>query len=338
MAVTIRQVAAKAGVTPIVVSRVLHNCASNVRVSSATAERIRETARDLGYRANVTARSFRGGKTMMIGVLHGIGFEAPKLSEGTRYMSALMDGFFEGACAHGYSITLCPRLMSDNPAEAIDDGRFDGLVWYSTYTSEENKMLLQRCARPIVQIHSEGFEYGVERSSVMCDNRQGMQLAVRHLFELGHRRIALAADTDELYSEFKLRKEAFLAILAEFGLATDGTIVNVRTDELRHVVQSRRFTAMIGGGDELAVAVIDVARECGIAVPDELSVVGWDSTRYCDEIRPKLTSVSQPLKAIGKTAIDLLVSSIHAPSERSAHIVYPCGFDIRESTKAIIST
>ena len=132
MGVTQRDVAARAGVSPVVVSRVLHNKAASVRVSAATAERVRKAAEELNYRRNASAQNFRLQQTSTIGILHGLGFARPEFDGASRYFAKLMDGMIEGAFEHEYAVTLCPKLHGDNPLDAMGDGRFDGIVWYST--------------------------------------------------------------------------------------------------------------------------------------------------------------------------------------------------------------
>jgi len=128
MPVTMKDVAARAGVTPTVVSHVLHNRAATVRVSEATAVRVRQAAKDLGYRLNIVARNFRAGQTFMIGVLHGVGFDRSRLGDHSRYLASLFDGIIDGAFEHGYAVTLCPKLLGNHPEDAMADGRFDGLI------------------------------------------------------------------------------------------------------------------------------------------------------------------------------------------------------------------
>ena len=84
-----------ANVSPVVVSKVLHNKANGVRVSEATAERVRVAAKELGYRVNVWARNFRNQQAMMIGVLNGMGKERPLFNQGPRYFATLMDGIVD---------------------------------------------------------------------------------------------------------------------------------------------------------------------------------------------------------------------------------------------------
>ncbi|MEZ0324768.1 MAG: LacI family DNA-binding transcriptional regulator [Fimbriimonas sp.] len=332
MSVTMREVAAKAGVTPTVVSRVLHNKATAIRVSEATAERVRQAAIDLGYRVNIMARNFRERQTMMIGVLHGVGFERPLLDRGPRYFASLMDGFIEGAFENGYSITLCPKLLGQTPEDAMSDGRFDGLVWYSTHPSEENREMLRRCSVPMVLIHTRAAEYGNRYPSVTCDNDQGVGLAIDHLVELGHKKIGFAYEAHIPFSESFLRAEAFRSHMSRHGLRAGECELVDASDLDNYFAQTPRHTAILGHNETLAALVMQKAIERGISVPQQLSVVGFDSTAYCEELSPKLTSIYQPLAEMGRDAINLLVQSMSGQKPDPLELIYPCSLDIRGST------
>lgn len=339
MAVTLRDVAARAGVSPVVVSRVLHNKAVSVRVSDATAERVRQAAADLGYRVNIWARNFRMQQTMMIGVLHGLGFERNRLDRGSRYFAALMEGIVEGAFRHGYSVTLCPKLLGSSPEDAMTDGRFDGLVWYSTLPSEENHRMLMSCSVPLVVIHEHAAHFDDRFPCVICDNDQGIRLAVEHLALLGHRHIAYVWDGLTFNLEARERRRSFEAHMDRLGLPRDGnSVLDFRRDpELidRYMASKRPHTALITYSEEAATLLYDGAKRCGVRIPDDISVIGFDSTDYCNELNPGLTAVSQPLNLMGETAIELLVQSINGQTPDPLEIVLPCGLDVRGSTKSI---
>ncbi|HEY3780280.1 MAG TPA: LacI family DNA-binding transcriptional regulator [Fimbriimonadaceae bacterium] len=338
MAVTLRDVAAKAGVSPVVVSRVLHNKAISIRVSESTAERVRQAAIDLDYKVNVWARNFRSQQTMMIGILHGIGFGRPLFNAGSRYFSALMDGIVEGAFRHGYSITLCPRLLSRSPEDAMTDGRFDGLVWYSSIPSEENLEMLKNCSVPLVLIHSHSEELNNRYPTVICDNDQGIGLAIEHLVKLGHTRIAFATEEKNATTESFARLIAFHKHMSRLGLQSgDEDIIEVELNEDvvdNYLASNLPHTAIVANNDGVASHFINRAPDHSVRIPEDLSIVGFDSTSFCDELRPGLTSVSQPLFSMGESAIDQLVSLIADDWSGPSEVVFPCGLDIRGSTKS----
>jgi len=336
MAVTIRQVAQVAGVTPTVVSHVLHQKAASIRVSEATAERVRKAAKDLGYRVNVLARGFRERHTMMLGVLHGIGFGRPRFDSGPRYFASLMDGVIDGAFEHGYSVTFCPKLLGSNQEAAIADGRFDGLIWYSTVPSGENAKMLEACSVPIVLTHMPSPELLGKFPSVRCDNERGIGLAIDHLFQLGHRRIGFALEHEDRFSEASIRRDAFFAHSKRLGLSLgQDDIVDINLDRSGisgYFEGSMKHTAILSANDGVASAFIRSAHQYGIRVPEDLSVVGFDSTSFCNEQRPALTSVYQPLVNMGRRAVDSLVSLINGEAIDPFDLVLPCSLDLRAST------
>lgn len=330
-----REVAAKAGVTPTVVSRVLHNKATSIRVSEATAERVRQAAKDLGYRVNVMARNFRERQTMMIGVLHGVGFARNEFNGRSRYFAALMDGIVEGAFDHGYSVTLCPKLLGSTPEDAMADGRFDGLVWYSTQPSEENHRLIDGCTVPLVLIHTPAQVFEERFPSVACNNEQGIGLAVDHLIGLGHRRIAFAHD---FFGEMSFRLEAFQGHMVRHGLTVEASdVIEARTpdDVARYLSAGPRHTAIVGAHDGIAADFIEMAPKFEVRIPEDLSIVGFDSTSYCNELRPSLTSVFQPLAIMGRCAAEMLVKRINGETIHHSQVIFPCDLDVRGSTTSV---
>ena len=331
--------AAHAGVSPTVVSRVLHNRATAIRVSPKTADRVRESAHQLGYRLNIAARNFRDGQTKMLGVLHGIGFGRPYFNRGSRYFAALMDGIVEGAFQNGYSVTLCPKLLGSSPEDGMSDGRFDGLIWYSTSPTEETMNLLRRCRTPLVLIHNPAELLDGRFPSVMCDNAQGIRLAVEHLVGLGHKKIGFVQGSHDGFNESNIRRDAFLALLEEFGVErNENTVVNLgwRFDAIgEYFAAGPKHTALIADSDDLAGDFLRAAQARGLTVPDDISIIGFDSTEFCEQFHPALTSIRQPLSDIGSKAIDLLVNHIVDREAPNSQFVIPCDLDVRGSTAPV---
>jgi LacI family transcriptional regulator len=339
MPVTLKDVAQLAKVTPPVVSRVLHNKSTSVRVSPATAERVRQAAEQLGYRVNVMARNFRARQTKTIGVLNGRGLQRPTFAKGPRYFATLMDGIVEGAFRHGFSVTLCPQLLGEHPEDGISDGRFDGLIWYSIEGSPETLSVLQRCSVPLVIVHAHPQAFNDLYPTVICDNRQGVGLAIDYLLDVGHRRIGFAIEGDDMNVESMERLEGFKLHMARRGLSLEpGDVIDVYRDRQRlhsYFAGGPSHSALIVHADGLASEMIKIAPEYGIRVPDDLSIVGFDSTGFCDELRPSLTSISQPLFDIGWRAAEQLMRCIGGEACDPLELVLPCGLDVRGSTTSV---
>ncbi len=353
MPVTLRQVAALAGVSPVVVSRVLHNKALSIHVADQTAERVRQAAKELGYRRNVTAVNFRAKQTMAIGMLHGMGSAIVPLEGGTKYLASLMDGVIGGAFSNGYSVLLCPQLLGNTPVDAVSDGRCDGLILFNVELVQENMDMLSRCTLPIVLLHTPACAFGQSFPSVVCDNEQGIGLAMAHLLEMGHKRIAFIHDEpDDLRPtlnpptpselleaspqrirsrsyELSTRGSAFLENARHLHLGLDSSdVIHIR--QIDRLFDSD-YTAALCFHDGVAGLVYDHAAERNVRIPADLSVVGFDSTSFCDGLRPPLTSVFQPLKAMGEKAAEILVSIIREEPNELNEVVFPCGFHIRQS-------
>lgn len=338
MAATMKDVAARAGVSPVVVSRVLHNKAVSVRVSDATAERVRQAASELGYRCNVFARNFRKQQTNMIGVLHGLSIKRLLFEGGSGYFAALMDGVVEGAFKHGYSIALCPELMGSTPENAVNDGRFDGLIWYSSTMTPRNRELLRKCPIPLVALHVHARDFEGRFPTVICDNAQGVGLAIDHLVSLGHRRIGFAIETFLMFGESAERQAGYFQHMGRHGLkASEEDVLNVGSvfsEVDAYLGSGPRHTAIVCHNDDLAAEFLQRAPQHGVEIPRDLSVVGFDSTSYCNELRPELTSVSQPLRLMGEKAVELLVRRMREEPIESPEVIIPCGFDVRSSTSS----
>jgi DNA-binding LacI/PurR family transcriptional regulator len=336
MAITLKDVALVAKVTPTVVSHVLHNKASTVRVSPATAERVRVAAEELGYRVNVMARNFRERQTKAIGVLNGRGLMKPTLAKGPRYFASLLDGVVQGAFLHGYSVTLCPLLLGEHPEDGLSDGRFDGLIWYSIDASKEILAALSKCAVPLVIVHAHASAFGNRYPTLICDNDHGLGLAIDHLAELGHRNIGFAIEGDAMNVESLERLSGFKRHMQRLGLPWGGdNVVDIREDrkELRAYLSSElRHSALIVHADGLASETIRMAQEYGHNIPEDLSIIGFDSTDFCEETRPSLTSISQPLFHIGERAAEQLIQLLAGGSCDPLELLLPCGLDIRGST------
>jgi len=233
---------------------------------------------------------------------------------------------------HDYTVALCPRLLGDNSMGALADGRFDGYIWYSTNPIAEAVQAIRDCPYPIVLIHSpaESFDYKIP--TVICDNAMGIRLGLEHLKSLGHCKIGFAGSHSYVYIEAQLRREAFLLHGRDLGL--DVTLIDTdggmdafaerwRTDHSR--------TALIVHNEDGAARVMKAIQSIGFRVPDDVSIVGFDSTDFCLLQTPTLTSIRQPLGALGREAVERLVEILSGmPSQ--IETVLPCSLDVREST------
>lgn len=333
MATTIRDVAEAAGVSPMAVSKVLHGRGSTVRVSKEKADHIRRIAEELRYQPNHLARSFRNKRTHTIGLV----FEHfQKIGDRTGYFGQLLNGVMSATFPGDYSLTICPKLIRNSSSGAIFDGRFDGIVWCKPDLSQDTSDAIQNAPVPIVALHVTPQDMpGVP--TFCCDNEQALQLAVDHLKELGHERIAFAIDQDNRDSVEALdRIQAFFKAMSRANLPCsprDLLVWNHDGNDLESYWHTaERHTSMICFSESHAVSLVKAAEEANIQVPGELSIIGFDSTSFCETTTPRLTAISQPVEQMAFEATQFLISAIDGEASSLRHFVYPCALDIREST------
>lgn len=235
-----------------------------------------------------------------------------------------------------YGLTICPNLTKSSANGVVNDGRFDGLLWCKPDYTDHSAESFQRSEIPIVLMHAP-VGAGPEVPRFCCDNDLGLKLAVDHLVELGHRRIAFVVDPiNETTSEGRARVAAFYSAMeAQMLPVFDSDVLHWKIDfpELATMREhGLGHTALIVFSERQAVFILKEAEKLGISVPVELSIVGYDSTAFCDTTRPRLTAISQPIEQMAFDATNLLISYIEAEQYPSRSFIYPCGFDIREST------
>jgi LacI family transcriptional regulator len=235
-----------------------------------------------------------------------------------------------------YGLTICPKLVKLSGNGVINDGRFDGLLWCKPDYTVQSAESIQRSEIPIVMMHAPDGE-GPSVPRFCCDNDLGLKLAVDHLVELGHRRIAFVVDAlNQTTAEGRARISGFRSAMQAHSLETtveDVLYWQIDYPELTQLMErSNRHTALIAFSERQAVTVLKEAVSLGISVPEELSVIGFDSTSFCDTVRPRLTAISQPIEQMAYDATNVLISYIEAEQYPSRSFIYPCGLDIREST------
>lgn len=332
MPITIRDVAKAAGVSPMAVSKVLHGRGGNVRVSETRAEHIRKIAKDLNYIPNQLARSLRGEKKYNLGlIMDSLG----PISEGSRYLAHLFDGIYETCFKHGYSLTVCPRLYLQH-RQIIGDGRFDGVIWGKYQLEPDTDEVAKSAGVHVVYLHvppnmapDDGRDY------FCCDNLEAIRTAVKHLTDLGHRIIDFGVDSDNAEcAEDTDRYQAMLIACEEFGVRVGQRVLisYQGTEAEEWLSDPKRGSAIILRTENLATPLYRAAEKLKISIPEDLSVVGFDSTEFCDILQPKLTAIKQPIAQMARDATEVLIRRIEGKEVDMRFHTYHCGFDLREST------
>ncbi|MFC4062697.1 LacI family DNA-binding transcriptional regulator [Planomonospora corallina] len=309
---TIRNVAERAGVSKSLVSLVLRG---SPHVSEHRRQAVLQAARELGYRPNAVARSLVEGRTHLVGALVA-DLHNPFYAE-------FLDGLQESL--HGDGLRLLIGNSQWDPAfegeavEAFLELRVDGLVLLGIPPTSET-LIEATGYTPMVVVGERDIELdGVD--AVVDDDQLGARLAVDHLVELGHRRIA---HIEGNRSSGRFRCEGYLVAMRRHALAPYIMVEQGEPTEEGGAQAARslltrdpRPTAIFASNDMVAMGVLAAAAELGLRVPEDLSVVGYDNTHLAGVPAISLTTVDQPRRAMGRSAAALLSDRIGNPRKAS---------------------
>ena len=332
---TLRDVAEAAGVHAATASRAL-NPATRGLVNADTARRVMKVAEQLGYRPNPIARGLKTAKSGTVGIV------LPDLTN--PLFPPIVRGIEEVLEPAGYSGLI---VNTDNDPgreqwqiEHLRSRQVEGLI---VATARVDHPLLQQLHRDgVVMVMVNRRPEGVDVPSITPDDAAGVELAVRHLAELGHTRIAHVAGPANT-STGVTRARAFRAAVRDLGLDDDPGLVTTTEawSEAAGAAGLRRlldagaaFTAIFAGNDLIALGCYDVFRERGVVCPDQVSVVGFNDMPFLDKLQPPLTTIAIPHQQIGAEAARLLLDSIADPTRPSRSVLLPLSLVVRGSTAA----
>jgi LacI family transcriptional regulator len=334
--ITIRDVADRVGVHPSTVSRVL-NPATRGRITPEIVEKVTAAATELGYRPNQTARGLRTNRTRTIGVL------IPDITN--PLFPPIIRGIEDGLGAHGYTAILG---NTDNIAaretEAVATLRarqIDGLI---LATARRDAPIVAECIAdglPLVLVNRTADADGV--SSIVNDDALGIALAVRHLKELGHTRIAHIAGPRSL-STGEARRRSFVEMMKTEDLEADPALIAETTafseDEgLRAAAQlisgGVTFTAIVAANDLIALGAYEALGDAGLKCPEDVSVTGFNDMPFVDRLSPPLTTVRIPHYELGREAGRRLVELIENPDSPARATTLRPELIVRGSTAAV---
>lgn len=306
MAATMQDVARLAGVSAKTVSNVVND---HPHVSAATRDKVQKAIEKLGYELNVTARNLRQGRTGLIGLA------LPELK--LPYFAELADSIIREAEAVGLRVMI-EQTNADRDRE-IDvlhgQRRFmtDGLI-FSPLALGQDDIGLFKVDFPLVLLGERVF--GSVNDHITMSNVEAAKAATHHLLDSGRRRIAVVgAHPGERVGSAALREQGYREALKEAGLEVDESLVRATglwhrntgaeaTDEL--IAAGIGFDAVFALNDALAMGVLRSLHSHGVAVPEDVAVVGFDDIEEAAYTRPTLTSVSPGREQIAREAVELL--------------------------------
>lgn len=307
-AVTLREVAHRAEVHPSTASRAL-NLATRDLVNEDTAERVIRAAKELGYRPNSLARGLKTNKTFSIGML------LPDLTN--PLFPPIVRGVEDTLAAADYTVILG---NTDNDAErelqllaSMRNRRVDGLILATAHRQTPAIDELVDSEFPLILVNRTVDDHQVP--SVTTDDHAGIGLAVQHLVELGHTRIAHVGGPQHLSTGLD-RYQGFLSWMKIMGLDTDPQLVSFAdwyhedpgAKAFWSILDRRTdFTAVVAANDLIAIGCYDVLNDIGRSIGDDVSVVGYNDMPFADKLSPPLTTVRIPHYQVGVRAADLML-------------------------------
>ncbi|HBK92704.1 MAG TPA: LacI family transcriptional regulator [Parvularcula sp.] len=337
---TIDDVAALSGVARVTVSRVL-NGGANVRPE--VREKVRGAVESLGYRVNVQARALAGGASRLFTLVH----PAADDSEPNSYWeSALELGALRACTRNGFHLMTRRVARADWTnrgwvRELIEHHRCDGIILTPPFADDVALAEFIRASGCVVVAIAPGSGARQTTLSVgIDDERAGYEIAA-HLADLGHSAFAFIGGLEGHFAAEK-RWVGVVRALADKGLGGDAiqfargdfsfkSGVDLTPDLL---AGRKKATALICANDDMAVGALFAAHRMGIAVPQHLSITGFDDTPVSALIWPPLTTIHQPIRKLGERAVDLLVEGMSSktPRRKPGFELLPHELVIRHST------
>ncbi|MGI5131368.1 LacI family DNA-binding transcriptional regulator [Pseudonocardia sp. CA-107938] len=326
-----KDVAARAGVSLGTVSNALNK---PDQVSERTRQRVLDAIEALGFVRNESARQLRSGRSRTLAFV--------VLDAGNPFFTDVARGMEEVAEAAGRAVFLCnsgedPKRQ-DAYLDLLEQQRVEGVLITPVDQPEERLDRLEKRGIPVVVVDRAG---GPDRCSVTVDDVAGGELAVEHLLERGHERIALVGgpvSIGQVADRWAGARRALAAAGAPEPTLLETAALNVAEgrragERLVGLPASRRPTAAFCANDLLALGLLQQMVRMGMAVPDDLAIVGYDDIEFAEAAAVPLTSVSQPRHLLGRTAVELLLAeSSGAAGHLHRQVVFAPELVVRAST------
>ncbi len=328
--VTLRDVAVRAGVSVTTVSNVVRGWPY---ISEETRMKVEQAIDELGYVPHRMAQGLRTGRTQVIG------FVVPNLAN--PHFASMVGAVEDIAWARDYSV-LVFNTHEDETREVdcirrVVNGWGDGLLIVQAAQFPRTSLLLETLKLPVVAIDRVATDY--EGPYCKVDNVAIARLAVQHLYDLGHRRIAHLSGPQRALTA-STRLAAYQEVMHELGLPDHYVSSNAglwSPEEgyraMQELLKQRpRPTAVFSSNDSLAIGAAHAIREAGLRVPEDVSIVGVDDLDLSRFLNPPLTTVQQPVAQMARIGIDMLLRLIRDEPLDTPHMTLSPSLIVRAST------
>ena len=330
MKATIYDVAKEAGVSIATVSKVINHTG---KISEATRIKVLETMKQLNYHPSVVASALTGKRTETLGLL------VPDISN--PFFSEMARTIEDRAHDRGMSVIMC---STDDQAEKekkyielLQRKQVDGLIIASGFRDKSLLDELKQNKMPLAMLSFD--DPSLDVTTVSVDDYKGGYDAASHLLSLGHRNIAIIGE--DVHSSrmrtfgYRDAFEAFgVASIEENMLKTTASLDNGAKCVKELLQREHPPTAIFACNDLIAIGAIQGARELGIQVPSDLSIVGFDNTILATTTVPALTTISQPIEEMGRKIVDVLIEEIHKRVVTRERVLFKPSLIIRGTTAA----
>jgi LacI family transcriptional regulator len=317
MRVTIGDVSRAAGVSIKTVSRVLNK---EKYVQDATREKVEKAVEALAYRPNFAARALAGRKSFQIALIYD--------NPSAYFAQNIQAGVRERCQETGYRMIAQPcdarsSSVLSEICDLIDQAQLDGVILTPPFT--ENAAIRAELAKRGVRYVMTSPEIADSaQSSVLFGHAEAAREMTQYLISLGHRRIGFVAG-DPGYATSALRLAGYRKALDDAGISFDPALVHPGHYDFASgskaaevlLANDRPPTAIFASSDDMAAGVLATAHRLGVSIPEHLSVAGFDDTDFATVVWPPLTTIRQPIKAMGYAAATLLLNRGDEPEQRT---------------------
>ena len=330
---TIRDVAARAGVSPMTVSRVINR---ETTVKEETRALVEQAITDLNYAPNPAARSLAGSAPFRIGLLYD--------NPSTGYLSEFLVGALDESSRTGAQVVIekCaePELAGATLTRLLKTG-VDGLI-LPPPLCESPQVLAEVKAAGAAAVGVATGTASSDMATIRIDNEAAAYELTQHLLALGHKRFGfIKGHPNQTVSQQRL--DGFMTALKAAGIPMEDVRVEQGYFTYRSGLEAAerilamddRPTAIFAGNDDMAAATAGVAHRLGLDVPGDLSIVGFDDTSIAANIWPALTTVHQPIAAMARAAVDLVLEEIRRKrvgAGEPKQLMHPHTLIVRDST------
>jgi LacI family transcriptional regulator len=332
MAVTLKDIAERAGVTSATVSMVINN---KPNISEATRKKVLKIAAELNYYPNAIARGLATRRSNSIGVI------VPNLA--SSFVVRILQGIKSTNRDIEYTVQLFDTVgQKENESQLFQrlarERRIDGVVLIGTTVDDEELKVFRDESVPCILV-ARRCDF---LSAVFVNNRKGAEDATDYLFTKGHRDIAcVVCHTQNLPTEERL--DGYRDSLAKHDVAfREDLVFEIDDDDMASgMAVFERLQAKLSGaqapavfvpaGDMAAIGIIKAAKKAGVSIPDQLAVVGYDDIPAAEVIEPTLTTVRQPKLEMGDFAINMIVDAIEGKERAQKQKELQTKFIVRES-------